>query len=188
MHHKNIKLIVRKQLKKQFPNWRRLPRKIKKEMAGKVLAEVTGEYDFTQEIKAPVHELLAIETQLPGKGIISLDEMARFIDAINNSKIMKFSDLKRSAKHMDDEELQFIHGLIDDGVMALPQNLWVNNRLKEFRLTLKVKNKHIPFSNQAIWVSTKKSTVRKGERDASQIYTESNSIASWFCLWRCPSG
>lgn len=117
MHHKNIKLIVRKQLKKQFPNWRRLPRKIKKEMAGKVLAEVTGEYDFTQEIKAPIHELLGIETQLPGKGIISLDEMARFIDMINNSKIMKFSDLKRSAKYVEDEELRFVHGLIDDGVI-----------------------------------------------------------------------
>jgi hypothetical protein len=46
MHHKNIKLIVRKQLKNQFPNWKRLPKKNKKELARKVLAEVVSEYDF----------------------------------------------------------------------------------------------------------------------------------------------
>lgn len=117
MHHKNIKLIARKQLKKQFPNWSRLPGKIKKQVARDVLAEVIEGYDFTQEIQAPVHELLAIETQLPGKGIISLDEMARFIDTVKQSKIIKFSELKRSATHIEDEELQFIHGLIDDGVI-----------------------------------------------------------------------
>jgi len=27
MHHKDIKLIARKQMKKQFPNWKRLPKK-----------------------------------------------------------------------------------------------------------------------------------------------------------------
>jgi hypothetical protein len=46
MHHKNIKRIVRKQLKKQFPNWKRLRKKIKKEFAQKVLEEVVAEYDF----------------------------------------------------------------------------------------------------------------------------------------------
>lgn len=44
MHHKNIKLIVRKQLKNQFPDWKRLPEKDKKELARKVLAEVVAEY------------------------------------------------------------------------------------------------------------------------------------------------
>ena len=43
MHHKNIKLIVRKQLKNQFPHWKRLPQKNKKELARKVLAEVVSE-------------------------------------------------------------------------------------------------------------------------------------------------
>ena len=32
MHPKDIKLIIRKQLKKQFPNWKRLSRKEKKEI------------------------------------------------------------------------------------------------------------------------------------------------------------
>ena len=77
MHCKDIKLIARKQLKKQFPNWKRLSKNMKKEIAQKVLDEVVAEYDFKQEIKSPVEELLAIETQRPTKGILSLDDMAR---------------------------------------------------------------------------------------------------------------
>jgi hypothetical protein len=76
-HHKDIKLIVRKQLKNQFPNWKRLLKKTKKELAKKVLAEVVSEYDLKQAVKAPVEELLAIETQSSAKGITKLDEMAR---------------------------------------------------------------------------------------------------------------
>ncbi len=117
MHHKNIKLIVRKQLKKQFPNWKCLPKKTKKELARKVLVEVVAEYDFKQEIEAPIEELLAIETQFPAKGIIKLDEMARFIDMVNSNKIIKFSNYKRSSIYIDDDELQFIDKLIDDDII-----------------------------------------------------------------------
>ena len=53
MHHKDIKLIVRKQLKKQFPNWKRLSRKEKKEIAQKVLSELVAEYDFKKTVTAP---------------------------------------------------------------------------------------------------------------------------------------
>ena len=52
MHHKNIRLIIRKQLKRQYPNWKRLNKKTKKEIDRKVLAEVTAEYDFNQDIQA----------------------------------------------------------------------------------------------------------------------------------------
>lgn len=69
MHSKNIKLIVRKQLKKQFPNWNRLNRKEKKEIAEKVLAELVAEYDFKQTAVAPKEDLLGIEQQMPTKGI-----------------------------------------------------------------------------------------------------------------------
>ena len=58
MHHKNIKLIIRKQLKKQFPNWKRMGKKQKKDIARKVLAEVVAEYDFKQAIDAPKEELV----------------------------------------------------------------------------------------------------------------------------------
>jgi len=114
MHHKNIKLIVRKQLKNQFPRWKRLPKKNKKELARKVLAEVVSEYDFKQEVNTPVDQLLAIEGQHPVKGIIRLDEMARLIEKVNSTKIIKFSNYNRSHIYINDKELQFIDKLIDN--------------------------------------------------------------------------
>ena len=116
MHHKNIKLSVRKQLKKQYPNWKRLGRKLKKEIARKILAEAEAEYDFKQAIDVPEEELLGIEEQLP-KGIIKLDEMARYIDMINDNRIIKFSSYNRSPIYIKDEELAFVDKLIDDGII-----------------------------------------------------------------------
>jgi hypothetical protein len=63
MQHKSIKLIVRKQLKNQFPNCKRLPKKKKKELVRKVLTEVVAEYDFKQGVNTPIEQLLAIEGQ-----------------------------------------------------------------------------------------------------------------------------
>ena len=117
MHHKNIKKEVIEQLKKEFPNWKRLPKKMKKELAGKVLKEIVGEYDFKQVITAPAEELLGIENQISGDGIIKLDEMGQFIDRITSDRIIKFSNYDRSAIYIKDEELQFIDQLIDDKVI-----------------------------------------------------------------------
>jgi hypothetical protein len=117
MYHKNIKLTVRKQLKKEFPNWKRLPKKMKREIFNKVMAEVTANYDFNQEITAPVAELLGIENQLPADGIIPLNEMAQYIDKVNSDRIIKLSSYDRSSIYVKDEELQFIDRLIDDNVI-----------------------------------------------------------------------
>ena len=117
MHHKNIKLIIRKQLKRQYPNWDRLKKNMKKDIARKVLAEVTAEYDFKQYIQASPEELLGIEQQIPTEGIIKLDEMARLIDIVNSSRIIKFNSYNRSPIYIKDEELRFIDELIDDGII-----------------------------------------------------------------------
>jgi hypothetical protein len=85
MHHKNIKAIIRKQLKKEYPNWRRLTKKEKKLIATMVLNEVVKEYDFNREIETPMSELIGIEEQLVSKGIMTLDEMERFVENHNNS-------------------------------------------------------------------------------------------------------
>ncbi len=116
MHHKNIKLIIRKQLKKQFPNWKQLSRKQKKDIARKVLSEVVAEYDFKQDVDAPVDELLGIDGQVP-KGVIRLDEMARYTDMINKNSLMQFSSYKRSPIYIKDEELAFVDGLIDNTII-----------------------------------------------------------------------
>ena len=116
MHHKDIKRSIRKQLKKQFPNWNRLRKKQKKEIANIVLAEAVVEHNFKQVVDAPMEELLGIEDQMPA-GIIKLDEMARFIDMINENRIIKFNSYKRSPIYIKDEELAFVDRLIDDAVI-----------------------------------------------------------------------
>ncbi len=93
MHPKDIKLIIRKQLKKQFPNWKRLSRKEKKEIA------------------------LGIEQQMPTRGIINLDSMAQLVDTVSKSRITKLSNSKRSAIYIKDKELQFVDQLLDDRIL-----------------------------------------------------------------------
>jgi len=61
MHHKNIKSIIKKQLKKEYPNWKRIPHNQKKSISKAVLAEVVANYDFDCEIKTSTEELLGIE-------------------------------------------------------------------------------------------------------------------------------
>ena len=117
MHHKNIKNEVITQLKNEFPNWSRLPRKIKKEISRKVLKELAADYDFKHDITTPVEALLGIKNQLPVNGIINLDEMAKYIDTINNSRIIKLCNYDRSALYIQDEELQFIDQLLDDTII-----------------------------------------------------------------------
>ena len=117
MHHKNIKLIVRKQLKKQYPNWNRLNRKEKKEIAQKVLLELVAEYDFNQAVTAPHEALLGIQQQMPTKGIIKLDEMSQLVDMVNKSRITKLSNYKRSPIYIKDKELQFVDQLLDDRII-----------------------------------------------------------------------
>ena len=63
MHHKNIKVIVRKQLKTQFPNWKRLGHKVKQTLVKQVLAEVEATYDFSIPVTTSKEELLGIEEQ-----------------------------------------------------------------------------------------------------------------------------
>jgi len=96
MDHKNIKRIIRKQLKKQYPNWTRLKRKVKKHIIREVMTEYASDYDFNRDIAPPRKELLGIEQQVPVKGIIKLNEMTQIIDMVNNNRIVKFSNYKRS--------------------------------------------------------------------------------------------
>ncbi len=117
MHHKNIKLTIRKQLKKQYPNWNRLNRKTKKEIAQKVLAEIVSEYDFSRDVISPREELLGIEQQAPANGILKLSEMAQFINMVQKNRLIKLSNDRRSLIYIKDKELQFVDKLIDDGII-----------------------------------------------------------------------
>ncbi|MCP4626408.1 MAG: hypothetical protein GY850_23290 [bacterium] len=61
MHHKDIKAKIRKQLKSEYPNWKRLNRKKKKAVAKMGLDEVVNGYNFSQKVKTPMAELLGIQ-------------------------------------------------------------------------------------------------------------------------------
>ena len=93
MHHKNIRRIIKKQLKKQYPNWKRLSRKQKKAISKAVLNEAVAQYDFEQDIQVPLEELIGIE------------EMAHFIDVFNSGKFIKFNSYNRSNLFIKNEEL-----------------------------------------------------------------------------------
>ena len=96
MHHKNIRRIIKKQLKKQYPNWKRLSRKQKKAILKAVLNEAVSQYDFEQDIQVPLEELIGIEEQIPMDDIMNIEEMAHFIDAFNSGKFIKFNSYNRS--------------------------------------------------------------------------------------------
>ncbi|WYD79303.1 MAG: hypothetical protein V8K32_08260 [Candidatus Electrothrix gigas] len=117
MHNKNIKRIVQKELKKNYPNWNRLNRKTKKEISRKVLAQVAGEYDFKQKISASSDALLGVEQQVQTKGIISLDQMADIVNESKNNNIIKLCGESRFAKYIKDEELRFIDQLLDNEII-----------------------------------------------------------------------
>ena len=63
----------------EYPNWKRLNGKKKQEIARLVLEEVFETYDFDQEIEASLEELVGIEEQPLKRGIMNLEEIARFI-------------------------------------------------------------------------------------------------------------
>ncbi|WP_462271018.1 hypothetical protein [Desulfobacter sp.] len=71
-HIKNIRRIITKQLKKNYLDWKRLTKATKKEVTKKVMNEVVGDYDYSQELDMPIEELIGIESQEPSDGIRSV--------------------------------------------------------------------------------------------------------------------
>jgi len=113
MQEKIIKRMVVKQLKRDFPNWRRLPKKKKKELAKQVLEEAVAQYNAGERPTMSLSELTS--TALPLAGIIPLKEMGAFIEETTRS-LLNFP-CKRWKKHFDDPELRQIDELLDDRVL-----------------------------------------------------------------------
>jgi len=113
MQEKIIKRLVAKQLKKEFPDWRRLPKKKKKHLAKLAIEEAVAAYDANMESNASLSELTG--TPVPPAGIIGLNEMEGFIEKTTRC-LLKFP-VKRWQKHYDDPELREIDGLLDDRVL-----------------------------------------------------------------------
>ena len=71
MQHKNIRRILKQQLKRDHPHWKKLPKKDKKAIVKNLLTEAVKEYDFSQIVDAPLEELIGIEGQQPTAGIMN---------------------------------------------------------------------------------------------------------------------
>jgi len=117
MHHKNIKAEIRRQLKTQYPDWKRLNRKTKKEVARKVLEEVVASYDFDQAVETPLSELIGISGQQQTKGILSIDQMAKFVENQRNGVLFRITEKDRRCPAIKDEELRIVDKLIDDRIV-----------------------------------------------------------------------
>ena len=117
MHHKNIKAIIRKQLKTNYRDWKRLKEREKREIAKKVLDEVVTDYDFGKEIETDKLDLLGIEQQELTSGMMNFEEMAKFIDSHERDVIFKLNKIKRHPSYLKDKELRFIDDLLDDTII-----------------------------------------------------------------------
>lgn len=116
MHHKAIKHEVRKQLKKQYPNWNRLTKKEKKLLAHQVIDEIVGDYNFKKPVEAPINDLLGIDNQSYKQGIMSLDEMDSFIASRESGRLFSFQKIKPH-KAIQDYELKQIDQLVDNDII-----------------------------------------------------------------------
>ena len=118
MFEKNIKKQVNKQLKSNFPNWLRLQKKEKKEIARQVLEAVAADYDFSQPLERNNMSLFGIDGQAPAKGMMTIEEMGHYIERHNFSNIIRLCDVKRSNGNITNEELCFIDKMLDNKVLT----------------------------------------------------------------------
>jgi hypothetical protein len=119
MKEKDIKRIIRKQLKSNHPNWQRIPRKRKKEIIKEVTDAVVADYQvFDDELGIPIEELIGIEQQQPDSRVMSLQDMADFVDNFyEKAGLLKFSRSHKSWPEIHNEELRFIDELLDNRII-----------------------------------------------------------------------
>jgi len=117
MRHKDIKTQIRKQLKTQYPNWQSLNGKTKKQIARKVMAEVVASYDFSEEVQTPVPELVGLSGQQPTKGIMTIEQMAKFVKAHQSGVLLKLYGKQHHHPAIKDAELRIIDGMLDDRII-----------------------------------------------------------------------
>lgn len=117
MHHKDIRRLIKKQLKNKYPNWKKLSKNRKKEIATKVLNEVVKGYNFKQIVQSPLEELLGIENQKLNSGIKNLSEMTNFIEECNSSNLLSLFKYSGYYKHIKNKELKFIDELLDNEII-----------------------------------------------------------------------
>ena len=135
MHYKNIKRLVKKQIKKDYPDWKDLSKKEKKSLAQEICEAIIDDYDFNQEIDVPIEELLGIESQtLPktspmlndfgefrnkiiSNDIFSLEEMKKYVDDFYGNSLFDPKNLIKLRVNIKDKQLKYIDSLLDDSII-----------------------------------------------------------------------
>jgi len=117
MHHKNIKVIIKRQLKKDHPDWYRLTRKEKKALAKQVTEVVISNYDFKQDIDTPVEELIGIDNQVINEDIMTLDEMNVMVDDFYKNSLIDVRKIKTFRVNLKDSQLKFIDNILDNHII-----------------------------------------------------------------------
>ena len=119
MKEKNIKRIVRKQLKSNHPDWQRLSRKQKKKIAKEITDAVAASYqEVDEELSVPVEELIGIEEQQVDSRIMTLQDMADFVNNFHEKVgLLKFPSLRKSRPEIHNKELRFIDELLNNRII-----------------------------------------------------------------------
>jgi hypothetical protein len=82
-----------------------------------VLDEVVNTYDYPKEIETPVPELIGLSDQQPTKGILTIEQMAKFVKAHQADPLFRLHGKHRTHLAIKDLELQIIDSLIDDRII-----------------------------------------------------------------------
>jgi hypothetical protein len=79
-----------------------------------VLSEVVDSYAFPKEIATPVPELIGLSDQQPTKGIMTIEQMAEFVQAHQSDLLFKLYGKRSHHPAIKDNELQIIDSMLDD--------------------------------------------------------------------------
>jgi len=117
MKRKNIKRLIKIQLKYKHPHWKKMRKQAKKKLLKDVTDEVMSNYDSSESINIPIEELIGIEDQVPTDGIRSLKEMAEYIDNFHNDNLFMLDSSRQSREKIVDPELRFIDSVFDNAII-----------------------------------------------------------------------
>ena len=79
--------------------------------------EVVDSYDYPKEIETSVPELIGLSDQQPTEGILTIDQMAEFVEAYQSGVLFKLHGHHNAHPAIKDVELQIIDSLIDDRII-----------------------------------------------------------------------
>jgi hypothetical protein len=81
------------------------------------LSEVVSGYNYPKKVETPVPELLGLSGQQPTKGILTIDQMAAFVESQQVGSLFNLRGNHNTHPAIMDLELQRIDALIDDRII-----------------------------------------------------------------------